>query len=87
VLMDPSVQAAWTGVPVHTFRLGGLDVFLTEELVRVAIGMAAISGLYYSVALVVDPAYRDEHVGGLTDELRRTFAVRAEYLRARQAPA
>jgi hypothetical protein len=35
------------------------------------------------VALVVDPAYRDELVEGLTDEMRSTFALRAEYLALR----
>jgi hypothetical protein len=83
VLMEPGVQAAWTGDSVHPLRLARLDLFLTEELLRVAVGMAAISGLYYAVALVVDPAYRDELVGGLTEELRRTFQERAAYLRLR----
>ena len=85
VLVDPAVQTSWTGEAVHRIRVAGLDIVLTRELVRVAIGMGAISGLYYAVALVVDPAYRDEVVGGLTDELRRTFALRAEYLRLRAA--
>ncbi len=84
VLMDTAVQAAWTGTVVEPIWIGGLEVFLTEELIRVAFGMAAISGLYYSVALVVDPSYRDELVSKLTEELRRTFAQRAEYLRLRQ---
>jgi hypothetical protein len=87
VLMTPGVQAAWTGQIVHPIQVFGVGLFMTEELLRVAVGMGAISGLYYAVALVVDPAYRDELVGGLTQELRATFALRAEYLRAVQEPA
>jgi hypothetical protein len=83
VLVDASVQATWVGHPVTPVRLGGLEFHLTQELVRVSLGMAAISGLYYAVALVVDPAYRDELVEGLTDEMRSTFALRAEYLALR----
>lgn len=81
VLMDASVQSSWTGGDVHPVRPFGVDLFVTEELLRVATGMAAISGLYYSVALVVDPAYRDELSERLTGELRETFARREEYLR------
>jgi hypothetical protein len=81
VLMDTEVQASWTGLDIETIRLLGVDIFVTEELLRVATGMAAISGLYYSVALVVDPAYRDELSERLTGELRETFARRERYLR------
>ena len=87
VLMDPAVQASWTGAPVRPVRVFGLDRTVTEELVRVAVGVAAISGLYYAVALVVDPAYRDELVGRLTEELRETFALRASYLALLASPA
>lgn len=83
VLVETTVQASWVGHPVNPLRLGGLDLHLTEELVRVALGMAAISGLYYAVALVVDPVYRDELVESLTAEMRSTFTVRAEYLALR----
>jgi len=85
VLVDVSVQATWVGAPVTPVRLLGLDLHLTEELVRVSLGMAAMSGLYYAVALVVDPTYRDELVDTLTDELSATFVVRHEYLALRSA--
>jgi hypothetical protein len=83
VLVETAVQSTWVGHAVRSVRLWGLDLHLTEELVRVALGMAAISGLYYAVALVVDPVYRDELVESLTAELRSTFTVRAEYLALR----
>ena len=57
--MQSSGRAAASD-PVRLFRV---DLYVTAELLRVATGMAAISGLYYAVALVVDPAYRDELVG------------------------
>jgi hypothetical protein len=87
ILVDASVQAMWVGHPVTPVRVGGLELHLTQELVRVSSGMAAISGLYYAVALVVDPAYRDELVDGLTREMRSTFALRAEYLDLRASAA
>ena len=43
--------------------------------------MAAISGLYYAVALVVDPTYRDELVERLAEQMRETFAMHADYVR------
>ncbi len=86
VLVDVSVQSTWVGHPVTPVEIAGVDLHLTLELVRVSLGMAAISGLYYAVALVVDPAYRDELVDALTKEMRATFAVRAEYLALRASP-
>ena len=87
VLVDVSVQTLWVGADVTPVRVIGIDLHLTEELVRVSLGMAAMSGLYYAVALVVDPTYRDELVDSLTDELRTTFGVRHEYLELRRAGA
>lgn len=83
VLVETTVQALWVGTEVTPVTLGGLDLHLTEELVRVSLGMAAMSGLYYAVALVVDPTYRDELVDALTDDLASTFTLRHEYLALR----
>ncbi|MGQ0670876.1 MAG: hypothetical protein ACT4PO_14620 [Actinomycetota bacterium] len=44
-------------------------------------GIAVFSGLYYVVAMVVDCTYPDELVSELNEEMRVTFAARAEYLR------
>jgi hypothetical protein len=63
-------------IPVAEDRL-----HLTHELLRVATGTAAFSGLYYTVAMVVDSNYRDEFVTRVTEQMRETFALRAEYLR------
>jgi hypothetical protein len=56
---------------------------VTEQLLRAAFGIAAFSGLYYSVAMLVDATYRDEFMSELTDQMRSTFSVRADYLALR----
>jgi hypothetical protein len=85
LLVDPEVQQAWTGAVDRDVRetlprILGAELHVTAPLLRVATGMAAISGLYYAVALVVDPTYRDELVERLTVQMRGTFALHAEYL-------
>jgi hypothetical protein len=93
LLVDRAIQEGWTGHPVSYLRLPivGVGLHLTRDLLRVATGTAAFSGLYYSVAMVVDSNYRDELVTRITEQMRETFALRAEYLtllRARdQVPA
>ncbi len=57
-----------------------LDVRVTVELLRVSAGIAALSGLYYSVAVLTDSTYREEFLEELTGELRAVFADRARYL-------
>jgi len=52
---------------------------ITWQLLRVATGVAAFVGLYYAVTILVDSAYRDQFVDTLGEELRDTFARRAEY--------
>jgi hypothetical protein len=84
LLVIPEIQQIWTGIehvrpydlPVLGTRLG-----VTHELLRVATGTAAFSGLYYTVAMVVDSNYRDEFVTRITEQMRETFAERAAYLR------
>jgi hypothetical protein len=52
--------------------------------------VAAFSGLYYAVAILVDPAYRDQFVDSFGTELRATFEQRTEYhrlLERQAAPA
>lgn len=93
LLVDPDVQRAWTGARGSEVvellpRVFGVELHVTAPLLRVATGMAAISGLYYAVALVVDPTYRDELVDRLTHDMRETFATHAAYVRLvrRSAP-
>ncbi len=87
LLVDVDVVETWTGTradPVFSTDLLGLfdeDVVVTHQLLRAAFGIAAFSGLYYTVAMLVDATYRDEFVAELTDQMRSTFAIRADYLR------
>jgi hypothetical protein len=87
LLVDRSIQADWTGHAVSYVRLplAGDALHLTRDLLRVATGTAAFSGLYYAVAMVVDSNYRDELVTGITEQMRETFALRGEYLRLLRA--
>jgi len=89
LLVDYDVVTAWTGATPHTLLtldfLGGGEnhIIVTAELLRAAFGIAAFSGLYYTVGMLVDATYRDEFMGELTDQMRSTFAVRSEYLALR----
>lgn len=88
--IGPEVRESWigsTGNDVITFRLFGEPVDVTEELLRVAGGIAAVSGLYYAIAVLTDATYRAEFLEDLTGDMRATFEARAEYLRARAARA
>jgi hypothetical protein len=62
------------------FGLFGYPVQVTEELLRVSGAIAAFSGLYYAIAMLVDAAYRNEFLVEVTGEMRATFAARREYL-------
>jgi hypothetical protein len=55
---------------------------ITVELLRVATGMASFAALYYAVATQLDAAYRDEVIEQVAEQLKETFARRAEYLRS-----
>jgi hypothetical protein len=52
----------------------------------VATGLAAFSGFYFSIAIFTDSSYRQEFLEELTSEMRRSFEIRAEYLRLREGP-
>lgn len=82
--IGPEVREAWIGSAGRVlFSVGllGHSADVTEELLRVSGGIAAFSGLYYAVAMLIDSTYRDEFMGEFTDGMRDTFAARAEYLR------
>jgi hypothetical protein len=83
LLVTPDTIATWLGHPAtewfHLTLLGD-RVVVSSELVRAAGGIAAFSGLYYTVGMLLDATYRDEFVAELTDHMRSTFAVRTEYL-------
>lgn len=82
--VSPGVLRAWTGSPgnvfVH-FGLFGHRVEVTEELLRVSAAIAAFAGVYYAISTLTDATYRHEFLEEITDEMRETFAARAEYLR------
>ena len=54
-----------------TISVGGDQFELTEELLRVAGGLAAFSGFYFAVAMLTDSTYREEFLDELTAEMRR----------------
>jgi hypothetical protein len=88
LLVEVPVIVSWVGEPtetIFTVDLFGDQVVVTVELVRSALGIAAFSGLYYTVGMLVDATYRDEFVGELTEQMQATFAIRTEYLRLRAA--
>jgi hypothetical protein len=74
---------AWTGRAPHilaTFTLGGRDLVLTEQLLRVAGFLSAFTGLYFTVYLVTDQTFREEFREDVVSEVRTAFGVRAIYL-------
>ena len=83
LLVTEQVRSSWLGQPgdvLWSFTIAGDPVQLTVPLLRVATAVAAFAGLYYAVAILLDPAYRDQFVDTLSEELRETFGRRAEYL-------
>ena len=84
--IGPEVRESWIGSTGHSVL--GLDLFgeridVTEELLRVAGGIAAVSGLYYAIAVLTDSTYREEFLDELTGDMRATFTARAKYLAVR----
>lgn len=57
---------------------GGLLV--TEMHLRLALAIAMINGLYFTIAVLTDSTYREEFQEEILAELRETFAARREYL-------
>ena len=88
--VNTDLRIEWLDDPGNTlleFTLAGEDFQLTEELLRVAGGLAAFSGFYFAVAMLTDSTYREEFLEELTDEMRTSFKERAEYLRLRGSAA
>jgi hypothetical protein len=86
--VSPTVLNEWIGSlghPVWRIALFGHQVVITQELLRVAGAIGAFSGLYYAITALIDPTYREEFTGEMTNELRSVFQDRAEYLRLRAA--
>ena len=90
LVIPADVIESWTGTPgrqILFLNLGDIDVRVTVELLRVSAGIAALSGLYYSVAVLTDSTYREEFLEELTGELRAVFADRARYLELKSQAA
>jgi hypothetical protein len=86
LVVPAEVIESWTGTDgrqVLSVQLGDIDVRVTVELLRVSAGIAALSGLYYSVAVLTDSTYREEFLEELIADLRDVFADRARYLELR----
>lgn len=73
----------------YDFHLLGHPLLISAALVKVAVGIANFTGLYYSISLMTDATYRTDFLDNVTTELRELFTARAEYLelRARLLPA
>jgi hypothetical protein len=84
--IDADVLRSWIGSSGHvlfSFELGGDELEVTEELLRVSGAIAAFTGLYFAIAMLTDSTYREEFLDGLTAEMREMFKARTEYLRLR----
>jgi hypothetical protein len=87
--IGPEVRESWigsTGDSLISLDVLGHDVDITEELLRVAGGIAAVSGLYYAIAVLTDAAYHEQFLDRLSTDMREVFRARAEYLGLREAP-
>jgi hypothetical protein len=62
------------------FQLGGREAQVTVELLRVATAIASFTGLYFAISMLTDDLYRREFLDRITEEMKRTFARRSEYL-------
>ena len=78
LVIGPEQLQAWIQTDGH--RVGPRALGLTLELLRVSAAIAALSGLYYAIAVLTDATYREEFLEEITVEMRETFAARVEYL-------
>jgi hypothetical protein len=78
IVVGPEQLQAWIQTDGH--RVGPRALGLTLELLRVSAAIAALSGLYYAIAVLTDATYREEFLEEITVEMRETFAARVEYL-------
>jgi hypothetical protein len=84
LLVSVGVRELWLGTPGDALLeipfFGDTSVVITVELLRVATGMASFAALYYAVATQLDVAYRDEVIVQVAEQMKETFARRAEYV-------
>ena len=87
VLAIPEITAgAWTASEdVHVFAsldFGGHTLVLTEALLRVSGFLGAFAGMYFTVVLSTDAAYRAEFAEDAGPQIRQALAVRLAYRHA-----
>jgi hypothetical protein len=89
VVTEPVARGFVDATPhvVVTFDVWGRELVITEELLRVTGFLTVFAGLYFTVTAVTDQAYRREFIGEILEEMRRSLAVRAVYLGARNTRA
>jgi hypothetical protein len=83
ITLTQGVMYSWVGRRLEViwhFKVSGDTFVLTEELLKVAIFLAAFSGLYFMVVLLTDATYRKEFLDEVVSDVRDAFAVRAAYL-------
>lgn len=86
IAINEAVREAWIGTGgdvLIDLTIFGEPFQVTAELLKVAGGLAAFTGLYFATAMLTDATYRDEFLEEVTAELRAVFRVRDEYLRLR----
>lgn len=86
IAIGDGVRESWIGTEgevLVSLTLFGDQYAITSELLRVAIGLASFSGLYFAVATLTDATYREEFLEEVTAELRQVFGERGEYMRLR----
>ena len=77
-----SLLQTWIGQPPkEILTVAGVQLY--AELLRVSAAIAALSGLYYAIAVLTDATYREEFLSELERSMRETFVARAEYLALR----
>lgn len=78
--LSEEVIASWVGHAPELYAFGA-----TTELLQVSGAIAALSGLYYAIAVQTDATYREEFLTEITDEMRGSFVARAAYRSDRAA--
>lgn len=81
--IDRSVIETWTTTEAHVLwqpTLGGRELVLSEQLLRVSGFLGAFTALYFTVYLVTDSTYREQFRDDVVADVRGALAARACYL-------
>jgi hypothetical protein len=82
LVLPAELQARWIGEPimgVTAFGFLGEERVLSWELIRVAVLLGGVVGLYFTGLAVTDAAYRASHFDRVLAEIRALVAARALY--------